>query len=289
MTARTLRSIEGNRQRLDGGALFGNAPKVLWNRWCEVDELNRISLACRALLVRDRGRNLLFEAGIGAFFSPAMKKRFGVVEESHVLLEELAKEGLAPSDIDVVVLSHLHFDHAGGLLSAFEEGAEASLVFDKATFVVGEEAWQRATHPHDRDKASFIPVLHSLLERSGRLEIVSGDTSQTLGAGFRFRQSSGHTPGMLLTEIDMPDGPVVVTADLIPGCPWVHLPITMGYDRFPERVIEEKKELLEYLVERNGRVFFTHDAEFALAKIIQDERGRYSATECLGKVSDLES
>ncbi|MEO6596877.1 MAG: MBL fold metallo-hydrolase, partial [Planctomycetota bacterium] len=115
MTQRRLWSVLGNSQKLDGGAMFGNAPKVLWQRWSPVDEQNRIDLACRCLVVREAGRTVLFEVGIGAFFAPDLRRRFGVQEDRHVLLENLAAIGIAPQDIDVVVLSHLHFDHAGGV------------------------------------------------------------------------------------------------------------------------------------------------------------------------------
>jgi glyoxylase-like metal-dependent hydrolase (beta-lactamase superfamily II) len=111
-------SIDGNSQKLDGGSMFGNAPKAMWSRWIAPDELNRIPLACRCLLVKDLdGRNVLFETGIGAFFEPALRERYGVVESHHVLLDSLAEAGVSHEDIDVVVLSHLHFDHAGGLLA----------------------------------------------------------------------------------------------------------------------------------------------------------------------------
>jgi glyoxylase-like metal-dependent hydrolase (beta-lactamase superfamily II) len=219
----------------------------------------------------------LFETGIGSFFEPKLRERYGVVEERHVLLDSLAERGLSHEDIDLVVLSHLHFDHAGGLLSAWREGAEPQLLFPNAGFVVGSQAWQRARAPHARDRASFIPVLQELLERSGRLEIVPADQdeSQSLGAGYRFRRSHGHTPGLLLAEIDMPDGPILFAGDLIPGMPWVHLPITMGYDRYPELLIDEKKQILGDLLARSGRLFFTHDPKIALARIGQDERGRF--------------
>ncbi len=277
MTNRTLTSILGNSQRLDGGAMFGNAPRALWSRWCEPDEHNRISLACRALLVQEGTRNILFEAGIGVFFDPKMKERYGVVEDEHVLLRSLAKAGVAPEDIDVVVLSHLHFDHVGGLLTSYVQDQEPALVFPNATFIVGAEAWQRCKNPHFRDRASFIPGMAKLLEESGRLAIESGESSDVLGAGFKFHYSSGHTPGMMLTEISMSGGPVLFAADLIPGTPWVHLPITMGYDRFPEMLIEEKKALLGEWNDRKGRLFYTHDAACALSHLEQDERGRYRA------------
>ena len=280
-------SILGNSQRLDGGAMFGNAPKALWQRWIEPDELNRVPLSCRALLVREPatssspfGKTLLFEAGIGAFFEPKLRQRYGVVESEHVLLRSLeAAAGLTHGDIDVVVLSHLHFDHAGGLLAPWREGAAPELLFPNATFVVGERAWERALHPHARDRASFIPELNDLLDESGRLVVVPGDANQhgALGPDFWLHYSDGHTPGLMLTEVVLDGGPLLFGGDLVPGVPWVHLPITMGYDRHPELLIDEKTALLEDLSTRAGRLFYTHDHEIALSAIRRDERGRWSA------------
>jgi glyoxylase-like metal-dependent hydrolase (beta-lactamase superfamily II) len=255
--------------------MFGNAPKVVWERWIKPDDKNRIPLACRCLLVRDGDRNILLEAGIGAFFEPALRERYGVVESHHVLLDSLATCGLAPHDIDVVVLSHLHFDHAGGLLSAYAADATPELAFPRAIYVVGAEAWQRAVAPHARDRASFIPGLTNLLAGSGRLELAASDRAAALGDGFIFHRSSGHTPGLLLTEIDMPGGPVVFCADLVPGKAWVHLPITMGYDRYPELLIDEKATLLADLLARKGRLFFTHDPEIAMGTLHKDDGGKY--------------
>ncbi len=259
--------------------MFGNAPKAMWEKWIPPDELNRIPLACRCLVVRDAGRIILLEPGIGAFFEPALRKRYGVVEDRHVLLESLAAEGIKPEQVDVIVLSHLHFDHAGGVLAAYEEGAPLRLAFPNATYVVGAEAWQRAVAPHARDRASFIPGLTDLLAGTGRLELAASDRAAALGLGYRFHRSSGHTPGLLLTEVEMPDGPVLFAADLIPGRAWVHLPITMGYDRFPELLIDEKATLLGALEQRGGRLFFTHDPEVALSKIAKDEKGKFSAVD----------
>jgi glyoxylase-like metal-dependent hydrolase (beta-lactamase superfamily II) len=289
---RRLDSVLGNSQKLDGGAMFGNAPRALWAKWSPPDDQNRIDLACRALLVReDDGaggqRRILCETGIGAFFEPKLRERFGVQEERHVLLDNLRALGVEPESIDVVVLSHLHFDHAGGLLSAWREGEGPSLVFPHARFVVGREAWQRALHPHPRDRASFIPELQTLLEASGRLEIVDGDRSDTLGPAYRLHRSDGHTPGMLLVEVPGENGPVVFAADLVPGVPWVRRAITMGYDRFPERLIDEKTALLEDLCNRNGRLFFTHDPGCALARLEKDDKGHVVARECSGELRGL--
>jgi glyoxylase-like metal-dependent hydrolase (beta-lactamase superfamily II) len=283
---RTLTAIDGNTQRLDGGAMYGNAPKAVWERWSPPDAENRILLACRAMLVRDGARNILCEAGIGVFFEPKLRERFGVQEPTHVLLDSLAAIGLTDADIDVVVLSHLHFDHAGGRLSAWD-GGPPRLLFPKATFVVGREAWERAKSPHARDRASFVPALNALLEASGRLHIVDGETSDVLGPGWRFHRSHGHTPGLMLAEVDLPDGPVVFGGDLVPATPWVHVPITMGYDRFPELLIDEKERLLADLVARRGRLFYTHDPAVAISGIARDDRGRYTPVAPLAHPRDV--
>ena len=176
-----LWSVHGNSQKLDGGAMFGNCPKAVWQKWASADDSNRINLACRAMLVREAHRNVLCEAGIGAFLEPRLRQRYGVQEDTHVLIESLAKVGVAPEDIDVVVLSHLHFDHVGGLLAPWQEGAAPRLVFPNASYVVSERAWSRAKAPHPRDRASFIPGFPELLEATGQLKIVSGEHSATLG------------------------------------------------------------------------------------------------------------
>lgn len=274
---RRLYSVLGNSQKLDGGAMFGNAPKAMWSKWAPPDAENRIDLACRALLVREPDRNLLFETGIGAFFSPELRLRYGVIEAQHVLLDNLATLGLSDEDIDVVVLSHLHFDHAGGLLAAHREGEAPRLLFPKARFLVGREAWERAQHPHKRDRASFIPELTGLLIGSGRLELVEKEASPVLGPGYRFWTSHGHTPGMLHVEVQGERGPVFFAADLIPGRPWVRAAITMGYDRYPELLIDEKTRILASLVERGGRVFYTHDPECAMSELRMNERGQIEA------------
>jgi glyoxylase-like metal-dependent hydrolase (beta-lactamase superfamily II) len=274
---RRVWSLEGNRQRLDGGAMFGNAPRSLWERWATPDERNRIELACRCLLVQEGSKWILFEAGIGAFFDTMYRDRYGIIDAHHVLLESLAAVGLTDADISTVVLSHLHFDHAGGILSAWEEGKMPHLIFPNATFVVSRDAWDRARHPHPRDRASFIPHLNRALEECGRLEVVDGDQSVALGPDYRFHLSDGHTPGLMLTEIPGKDGPIVFGSDLIPGRAWVHTSISMGYDRFPELLLDEKKALLDYLIPRHGRLFLTHDSEWAMARATRDERGRYGS------------
>ena len=287
-----LWSILGNSQKLDGGAMFGNAPRAVWSKWAAPDQEDRIPLACRALLASPlNGKTVLFETGIGAFFEPKLRERYGVVEDRHMLLESLHAAGFEHEDIDVVVLSHLHFDHAGGLLAPWSEGRGPELLFPNATYLVSAACWERAVEPHPRDRASFIAELPALLQASGRLEIVDGIYSRALGHTVRFHYSDGHTPGLMLAEIVGPEhvhgedhGGVVFCADLIPGRPWVHVPITMGYDRNAELLVDEKREFLDDKLARNVHLFFTHDPGCALAQVTRDDKGRFGTTH---EVADL--
>ena len=282
-------SLLGNSQRLDGGAMFGNAPRAVWQRWATPDDANRIALACRCLLVQaDDGRRILLETGIGASFEPAMRERFGVVESGHVLLTALQALGLRDEDIDLVIVSHLHFDHAGGLLSAHEDGPPR-LLFPRATYIVGNKAWQRALAPHPRDRASFLDPLQPLLAESGRLHLTDGAddaaTAALLPPGWRVHLSDGHTPGLLLTEITTPRGPMLFCSDLCPGAAWVHLPITMGYDRYPELLIDEKAALWSELASRDGWLCFTHDPDVAAGRLHRDARGRWSVVDTVAALT----
>lgn len=270
--------ITGNSQKLDGGAMFGHVPKALWSKWLEPDELNRINLACRALLIQEENRNVLLETGIGAFFEPNMRERYGVYESEHLLLNSLKQAGLSHQDIDVVIVSHLHFDHAGGLLTAWEENKKSELLFPNAQYVVSKTAYERACHPHVRDKASFIPGLQEMLLASKRLVMVDSESLPLLGNDYLFRYSHGHTPGLLHTVVsDKTFDPVIFASDLIPGTPWIHLPVAMGYDRSPELLIEEKRDMLDFALRENARLFYTHDPVVAMSYVKKDAMGKYSA------------
>jgi glyoxylase-like metal-dependent hydrolase (beta-lactamase superfamily II) len=274
-------SVLGNSQLLDGGAMFGNAPRPLWERWAKPDALGRIPLACRCLLVEWGDVTLLCETGIGAYMEPSLAERFGLVESDHRLLANLATLGVKPEEIDYVILSHLHFDHAGGLLPAHADIVQGhdGLVFPRAKFVVGRAAWNRSIQPHPRDRASFIPGMIEKIEKSGRLVLIEGDELP----GFPreqlfFRFSHGHTPGHMHTIVRGPKETMIFAGDLIPGKAWVHLPITMGYDRFAEQVIDEKQDLYQLAVPGNWNIFYTHDCETACSQVMKDSKDRYIPT-----------
>jgi glyoxylase-like metal-dependent hydrolase (beta-lactamase superfamily II) len=282
---KTLTSLIGNSQKLDGGAMFGNVPKTLWSNWITPDENNKIFLACRSLLIEDNQKLILLETGIGAFFDPKLKERYGVVETEHVLLNSLNQQGLSDKDIDFVILSHLHFDHAGGLLSAYQESKTPELLFPNAKYLTSKTAWERASHPHHRDKASFIPEIIELLQLSNRLIVIDSDETNLLGKDYRFFYTDGHTPGMMHTEVKGENASCFFAADLIPGINWVHLPVTMGYDRYPEKLIDEKKTILEHALKNQVKIFYTHDPNIALSDICCNEKRKYIASNTIHELN----
>ncbi|NQY42541.1 MAG: MBL fold metallo-hydrolase [Legionellales bacterium] len=267
--------LSGNYQMLDGGAMFGHVPRTIWSKWMQPNQNNQVKLACRCLLIQEKSRNILLETGIGAFFNPELRKRYGVEQEEHVLLKSLAQLGLTHYDIDIVILSHLHFDHAGGLLTKWEQGREHELLFPNAKYVVSRTAWDRACKPHVRDKASFIKELLGLLEQSSRIELIDKDKISFLGEQYIFHYTHGHTPGLLHTEICTAKERILFCSDLIPAIPWVHLPVTMGYDRSAEQLINEKKAFLLYAIKNSCILFYTHDPNVAFSGIEQDPLGKF--------------
>lgn len=272
-----LTVIEGNRQYLDGGAMFGNAPRAVWQKWCPPDELGRIELATRGMLIECGDTKLLCEVGVGNFFEAKLAQRYGVCDaDENKLLTNLAAYGVDAADIDYVILSHLHFDHVGGLLTR-----EGALNFPNARYVVGEKALARACAPHPRDRASFIEGLVEKLRASGRLLVVSGNhIDGVLEGQLEFIFSDGHTPGHMHTVMQGKQRKVFFAGDLIPGTAWVHLPITAGYDRYAELLIDEKRKLYEQVVAENWLIFYMHDPR-VIASQVKLAQGRYHAAEPL--------
>lgn len=283
-----LFSIVGSRQKLDGGAMFGNAPKPLWEQWIPADGRNRISLACRSLLVQIGKLNILLETGIGAFFDPKLQERFGVEKPDVSLIEQLKRYNLVENDIHYVILSHLHFDHAGGLIPDWPAITTDNWMprFPQATYLVGQEHFNRALNPHPRDRASFIPGLCQKLEKTGRLLLVEDAENQgychrfglaPLEGYVSFFFSQGHTPGQMHAIIKGVHQEIIFAGDLIPGTPWVHIPVSMGYDRFSEKLIDEKAWILPQIVAKEQLLFYTHDPQVAASRVLMNDEGKYQA------------
>jgi glyoxylase-like metal-dependent hydrolase (beta-lactamase superfamily II) len=285
-------SIEGNRQWLDGGAMFGNAPKVLWAKWAQCDESNRVPLACRALLVKTEKHTILFETGIGHFLEPKLAERYGVEGNGHLLLQNLKKIGFLEEDIDYIILSHLHFDHAGGLVPVWPaiKNPDWRLHFPNAKYVVSKTQFERSLLPHLRDRASYIPGLSEKLRNSTKLILVEDSQTEIdeLKGLVSFIFTNGHTPGLMHSFIYEKNHTVFFASDLIPGTVWIHLPIVMGYDRFPELTVNEKKVVLEKAVSKKWIMFYTHDAKFVASRIGLDEKGNFMAQDFLETIYEID-
>jgi len=256
-------------------------PRPMWERWVKPDKIGRIPLACRSLLIECDGKKILCETGIGAFFDPVKAERYGVqTPEKHLLRENLQKIGIPHDQIDYVILSHLHFDHAGGLLPPYSEiqKGKDDLLFPKAKYIVGKEAFERAMHPHSRDRVSFVPLIVEKLQSSKRMIIVEGDNVPGLFEDrLSFMYTWGHTPGHMHTVFKGDTKTIFFAGDLIPGTAWVHLPITMGYDRYPEKLIDEKALLYETAAPESWILFYTHDHRVSCSSVRKNEKGKFEA------------
>lgn len=277
-----LYSLEGNRQWLDGGAMFGNAPKALWSKWLPCDKQNRVLLSCRALLVDTGKVKVLFELGIGAFFEPKLQQRYGVEGKENALLKNLKLIGVNEDSIDYVIPSHLHFDHIGGWIPDYPaiENDSWQLNFSNAKILIGKRQWDHALKPHPRDRASYIPKLHQKLQESKQVILIE-DNYQTLEEPLQtwlsFRFYEGHTQGLMLAFIKGDKETLVFCSDLIPGTPWVPVSISMGYDRFAEKALDEKETLLKEALKNRYLLFYTHDAEFCASYVELSKQGKYAA------------
>lgn len=292
-------SLDGNHQKLDGGAMFGNCPKALWQRWIQPDEKGRIPLACRSLLIPHRQRYILLEAGVGCFFEPTLAERYGITPTTHHLLQHhFTHLGIKAHDISTVILSHLHFDHAGGVLKPPHarklqaHRPECHDIFPHSRYILSEGAVERALHPHPRDHASYPEALQNWLRSAlkhspQRFEVLPphATSSNSLGADFEFILSHGHTPAQLHTLWHAADHlKIFFCGDLIPGVPWVHLPITAGYDRYPEKLIDEKLSLYPRALREGWWFFYTHDPQICLSQIRRTQSRRYEAVRCVEKL-----
>jgi len=261
--------------KLDGGAMYGTVPKNLWCRHEHPDEANRIPLCLGALLITTpRGRRVLVDTGLSSKYEKDAKfTKIYQVDRKITLRDELKSRGILPGDVDFVINTHLHFDHAGGD-TEFDEEGKLRPQFPKARYVIQKVEWHDATHPHERNAASYLQENFAPLEDSHLLELVDGDYE--LEPGLKVRRTGGHTRGHQVVSIESEGQTAVYMGDLIPTRAHVPLPYIMGYDLYPVDTLEAKRGLLKKAADEGWTLLFQHDVQRRHAKVVEHE-GRFVA------------
>ena len=263
--------------KLDGGAMFGVVPKVIWNKVCPADENNLIQLAMRSLLIEDGDRLILIDAGIGKKQDEKFFKHYYLHGEDQ-LEASLAAHGFSKNDITDVILTHLHFDHCGGAVERI--GDQLVLTFPNACYWTNEVHWEWATNPNDREKASFLKENFMPLEESGQLRKIPIGTSTSsslpttrFNDNIEIRFCEGHTRAMMLPQIRYKNQTIVFMADLLPTVGHIPLAYVMGYDMFPMQTLHEKKEFLKEAADQHYILFFQHDPVHECCRVMETEKG----------------
>lgn len=260
-----------SRFKLDGGSMFGVVPRVLWEKRAPADERNRITLNVNSLLVRSCGLNVLVETGMGSKFD---KRRRDIYALSGMDAQgACAGAGVPPEEVDLVVLTHLHLDHAGGSTKRDESGAVVP-AFPRAGYVVQEEEWRAALAPHPLAKGSYIREDFEPLLASGRLELVSG--GREVAPGVLVEPAGGHTPGHQVVRLLSAGEECLYTGDLVPTAAHLKLNWIMSWDLEPEVVWKEKARLLEDAAKRGVFIFLTHDPAVAGGRVVRRSESEYS-------------
>jgi glyoxylase-like metal-dependent hydrolase (beta-lactamase superfamily II) len=282
-----LYTIDTELFKLDGGAMFGVVPKVIWNKLNAADENNLCTWAMRLLLIEDGNKLILIDTGIGdkqdaKFFSHYY------LHGGATLNTSLAKHGFHRDDITDVILTHLHFDHCGGAI--IREGDKLVPAFKNATYWSNEQHWEWATNPNDREKASFLKENILPIQESGQLKMIQHPLDKPENKGkwtshpptlFRTAFSenisllfvSGHTKSMMLPQINYNGKTIVYMADLLPSAGHIPLPYVMAYDMFPLATLNEKKWFLEEALQNDYILFFEHDPQVECCTLQQTEKG----------------
>ena len=261
--------VSDGHYHLDGGAMFGVVPKVLWERHHPADESNRIVLALNCLLARGDGRVILVDCGMGRHWSEHEIDLYGLERPEGDVVAALARLGVDPSEVTDLVLTHLHFDHAGGVVDP-----EGRLVFGRATHWVQAQHLRWAHDPTERDRRSFRgEILDALESEVCDLRLVDG--TQTILPGVEVLPVHGHTPHQQLALFGEPDSArLLYAADLVPYASQVHLPWIMAFDLNPLLTLQEKREILSRAVFEEWVLLFEHDRRIPAATVVFEE-GRY--------------
>ncbi|WP_372793543.1 MBL fold metallo-hydrolase [Lutibacter sp.] len=267
--------IETGNFKLDGGAMFGVVPKVLWQRTNPADSNNLIDMALRTMLIEDGDRLILIDTGVG---NKQSEKFFGFyyMFGDFSLDASLAKYGFHRDDITDVFLTHLHFDHCGGSIQWNKDRTGYEPAFKNAKFWSNKNHWQWATEPNIREKASFLKENINPIETSGQLNFVdlpTNDFVKNSELGFDILFANGHTEKQMIPHIQYKDKTIVFVADLLPTVGHIPLPYVMGYDTRPLLTMDEKATFLNKAADHNYLLFFEHDATNELCTVKHTEKG----------------
>ncbi len=264
-----LTKIETGLFKLDGGAMFGVVPKVLWNRIYPADENNQCTWSMRCLLVDDGNHKILIDTGVGNKQNEKFMRNFGLFSDD-TLLSSLEKAGYKPEDITHVVHTHLHFDHCGGTIK-YDENGNLVPTFPNAEIIVSKRQWETATNPNPRERASFLKENLLPMQESGKLRLV--DEEGELFPGFFIEFYDGHTLGQLIPRINVNGHWLVYCGDLFPSSAHVYEPYIMAYDMCARTTLADKERFFKNAIENNYTLFFEHDYYSECATIYKTEKG----------------
>jgi glyoxylase-like metal-dependent hydrolase (beta-lactamase superfamily II) len=265
----TLHPVDTGTFALDGGAMFGVVPKTLWEKTNPPDEKNRIPMAARALLLVGNGRTILVDVGNGSKLPGKLASIYKIDAGQADLLSSLRLHGISPADVTDVILTHLHFDHAGG--STVRDNGQLRPTFPRARYYVQKDHWAAAQKPTERDRASFFPEDYMPLVEHGQLQFVEGEGE--LLPGIRLHLVHGHTSALQCPVISDGRTTLFYCADLMPTVSHVQLPWIMAYDLRPLVTLEEKRTVLGRAADEGWILFFEHDHATTAGRVRATDRG----------------
>lgn len=263
-----LRTIFSGKISLDGGAMFGIIPKPLWEKTNPADELNRVTLATRNLLLLSDDKKILIDTGMGKKWDDKAKNIYNIDPKLDLVLA-LVQNGIKSEEITDVLLTHLHFDHTGGS-TKFDNGKLVP-AFPNAKYFVQKKNFEWAMNPSDRDRGSYIKENFEPLVKEGVLNLVDGEIQ--FDDNISFRIINGHTFGQQMIKISDSSNTVLYAADLLPFVSQIKIPYVMGYDLQPLVTIAEKKKYLQLAAKENWLLYFGHDPDCAIATVKHSEKG----------------
>jgi glyoxylase-like metal-dependent hydrolase (beta-lactamase superfamily II) len=263
------RTLLVSRFKLDGGSMYAELPKPYWSRFSKADELNRIPLVVRALLLRTSETTILIEAGMGNDFTPVQTRRLAIDDLEGGLERALEEAGVRPESIDHLILTHLHFDHVAGLGRPDEAGI-VNPVLPNATVYIQRSHWEKAGRPGPKEIDSFQ---QRDLDLIAKMKTVFLDGAAEILPGIELALSDGHTTGLQVVTIRGEQETLYYPSDMIPTLAHVRVPYTMGFDMWPEKLVSEKEAYLSEVARTGGIMVFIHDPLTAACRVGKGPRG----------------